>query len=276
MSSKVTVLAADIGGSSVKAALISSAGEVVAQAALNAPAPDAGPRRADRACGLVESVSRRRRNARKRRCIRLRHGDGDRRHERHPHRRSCSTRSAPIRWSAQCRRATPARADDRGTRHPTSITARNAAEAAHYDALPSGRPAQMDQRRAARGHHQSRGRRLIRKDFFHRREVDGPHCRAIPIATRAWIVAAADPTRGPSLLARLGLPERSRAGSACPGQRSSRAGASTIAGAPFEALAGCPVVMASHDTWCGVVGLGALVCRAAPTISPAPPRHSAC
>jgi xylulokinase len=27
---------------------------------------------------------------------------------------------------------------------------------------------------------------------------------------------------------------------------------------PFDALAGRPVVMASHDTWCGVLGLGAL------------------
>ena len=41
MTDRMTVLAADIGGSSVKAALVSSVGAVVAQAALPAPTPDA-------------------------------------------------------------------------------------------------------------------------------------------------------------------------------------------------------------------------------------------
>ena len=77
-----------------------------------------------------------------------------------------------------------------------------------------------------------------------------------PIAM-ARLVAAASTPDGPSLLSRLDLPEDLVPDLLPPGSVIDRV--RTSLAEPFNTLAGRPVVMASHDTWSGVVGLGALM-----------------
>jgi xylulokinase len=74
--------------------------------------------------------------------------------------------------------------------------------------------------------------------------------------SQARLVAAASSIDGPSLLSRLGLPETLVPDLLPPGRVIDRV---RELSEPFNALAGKPVVMTSHDTWCGVLGLGALV-----------------
>jgi xylulokinase len=68
--------------------------------------------------------------------------------------------------------------------------------------------------------------------------------------------AASTMDGGPSLLSRLDLPDDIVPDLLRPATVIDRVRSSI--GAPFDTLSGRPVVMASHDTWCGVVGLGAL------------------
>ena len=81
----------------------------------------------------------------------------------------------------------------------------------------------------------------------------------------ARLVAAASSLDGPSLLSRLDLPENLVPDLLPPGSVIDRV--RTSLPEPFNALAGRPVVMASHDTWSGVVGMGALVAGRAYNVS---------
>jgi xylulokinase len=85
-----------------------------------------------------------------------------------------------------------------------------------------------------------------------------------PVAM-ARLAAAASTTDGPSLLSRLDLSEDLVPDLLAPGTVIDRV--RTSLGDPFDKLAGKPVVMASHDTWAGVVGLGALTAGRAYNVS---------
>ncbi len=78
-------------------------------------------------------------------------------------------------------------------------------------------------------------------------------------------IAAADTTHGPSLLERLGLPQAIVPDLIAPTGRIGAVRADLPA--PLDQLAGRPVVMTAHDTWSGVVGLGALVAGRAYNVS---------
>ncbi|MBV8840762.1 MAG: FGGY-family carbohydrate kinase [Alphaproteobacteria bacterium] len=242
----MTVLAADIGGSSLKAALISRAGAVVAQAALPSPPPDAG--------GMIAPAGWW--TAFRDAAATLKGEDA-----------SAFAAVAAIAVTGVTR--TPVVLDDDANpligampardARASAIAARDAidpqdcAEAAHYDAFhPAARLKWISAtwpdvvRKAAAV--------VDPKDFIAARLTGRIASDAI---ASARLAAAADAARGRSLLSRLGLPDRLVPDLLAPGSIIApvRGGLD----APFGELAGRPVVMASHDTWCGVVGLGALV-----------------
>jgi len=242
----MTVLAADIGGSSVKAALVSSAGAVVAQAALPAPTPDAD--------GMIAPADWW--TAFRDAATTLRRDDA-----------SAFAAVAAITFTGVTRTpvildadanpligAMPARDARAGAiAAHARIDPQDCAEAAHYDAfhpaarlkwVSTTRPDVIGKAAAV----------VDPKDFIAARLTGRVASDTI---ASARLSAATDAARGPSLLSRLGLPERLVPDllAPCSAIAPVRAGVD----APFAELAGQPVVMASHDTWCGVVGLGALV-----------------
>ena len=246
-STPAIVLAADLGGTAIKAALVAANGETVAQVALPAPAPDARglivPEDWWRAfCDAAAALRRENASAFAdvaaigaivvtgvtRTPVVLGHGG-----------------------NALCG-AIPARdvrAQEVAGR--TAIDSQSCPEAAHYDAF---HPAARLQWLAADAPDLVANAAAVvdPKDFI-AAKLTG-RIVSDPIAS-ARLAAAADSSHGPSLLARVGLPEQLVPDLRAPG---SIIGAVRNAGAPFDSLAGCPVVMASHDTWCGVLGLGGL------------------
>jgi xylulokinase len=238
-------LAADLGGSSVKAALVAQTGEIVAQAALPAPTPDADDLitpcdwwRTFREAALILK----RENA------------------------SAFARVAAIAVTGVTR--TPVVLDANGDALIGAMSARDARaqeiaertkidpqtcpEAAHYDAFhPAARLKWISEHapdviaRAAVV--------VDPKDFVTAQltgRVVGDHIAL------ARLIASGFSMDGPSLLSRLGLPETLVPRTVGIGRVI--APVRHDAGEPFDALAGRPVVMASHDTLCGVLGLGAL------------------
>jgi xylulokinase len=242
----LTVLAADIGGTSTKAALVSSAGEIVAAGTLAAPVPDSR--------GLIKpddwwegfraaAASLRRANEAAFASVAALAVTG-------------VTRTPVVLDAAGnalvgAMPARDARAQEIARR--TEINASACPEAAHYDAFHPA--ARLQWIKADAPDALARAAAVVDPKDFIAAQLTG-RIASDPIAL-ARLVAAADTTRGPSLLARLGLPERLVPDLLPPG--AVIAPVRSDAGAPFDVLAGRPVVMASHDTWCGVLGLGALV-----------------
>ena len=147
------------------------------------------------------------------------------------------------------------------------IAARNAidpefcAEAAHYDAFhPAARLKWISQQNPKAIVHRGRGGR---SEGLHRRAAHRAHRERSDREAR--LAAAASSLDGPSLLSRLDLPEDLVPDLLPPGSVIDRV--RTSLPEPFNALAGRPVVMASHDTWSGVVGMGALVAGRAYNVS---------
>jgi xylulokinase len=239
------VLAADLGGSAVKAALISADGEVIAQASAAAPTPGVS--------GLIlplewwgvfreTAATLRRENE------------------------SAFAGTAAIAVTGVTR--TPVVLDELGNSLVGAISARDTRaqdiaartaidpeycpEAAHYDAFhPAARLKWLSQHAPQALLHAAAV--VDPKDFI-AAQLTG-RIASDPIAL-ARLIAAASSMHGPSLLSRLSLPESIVPDLLQPGDVIDRV--RTSLAEPFGALAGRPVVMASHDTWAGVVGLGAL------------------
>lgn len=239
-----TILAADLGGTFIKAALIAHDGEVLAQATV--PAPPTG------ASGLVlppEWWSAFREVAA------LLKDEND-----------AAFRGADAIAITGVTR-TPIVVDGEGNSLTSAITARDARaqevaahtaidpalcpEAEHYDAFhPAARLKWISTTAPQVLTHAAAV--IDPKDFVAARLTG--KVMSDPISS-ARLVAAADSAHGPSLLSRLHLPNDIVPSLSSP---------ATVLGSvrndagDFALLAGRPVVMASHDTWCGVLGLGAL------------------
>lgn len=246
MTDRMSVLAADIGGSSVKAALVSRAGAVVARTTLPSPSPDADGMIAPAdwwAAFRDAAATLKRQDASAFAAVAAIV--------------VTSVTRTPVVLDANANPligAMPARDARAGAMAAqTAIDPQDCAEAAHYDAFhPAARLKWISTQRPdviARA-----DAVVDPKDFITAKLTGRIASDAI---ASARLAAAVAPTRGPSLLSRLQLPERLVPDRLAP--------CSVIApvrhdvDAPFADLAGRPVVMASHDTWCGVVGLGALV-----------------
>jgi xylulokinase len=240
-----TVLAADLGGTSTKAALVSSDGEILAEASVPAPAPGIS--------GLILPPDW---------WNGFREAAGKLKAEKESEFASI----AAIAVTGVTR--TPVILDELGNSLAGAIGARDAraqeiaaltridpefcAEAAHYD-----------------GFHPAARLKWIQKNFpralTHVKSVVDPkdlvaaqltgRIASDPIAMTR-LAAAASTNDGPSLLSRLDLPEEIVPDLLQPTSIIDRT--RTSLPEPFDTLAGKPVVMASHDTWAGVVGLGAL------------------
>jgi len=240
------VLAADIGGSSVKAALISSAGAVVAQTALPSPTPDAD--------GLIAPADWW--TAFRDAATTLARADAAAFAAAGAIAVTSVTRT-PVVLDANANPlvgAMPARDARAGEiARSSAIEAQDCAEAAHYDAFhPAARLRWIG---AERPDVIVNAAAVVDPKDFIAAKLTG-RIASDTIAS-ARLAAAADSTHGRSLLARLELPERLVPDLLAPG--SVIAPVRRDVDAPFGSLAGRPVVMGSHDTWCGVVGLGALV-----------------
>jgi xylulokinase len=240
-----TVLAADLGGSSIKAALVARTGEIVAQAALPAPTPDAGELiapsdwwRTFREAALI-----------------LKREDA-----------AAFARVAAIAVTGVTR--TPVVLDANGDAligamsardaraqeiaHRTAVDPQLCPEALHYDAFHPAARLKWISKHAP--HVIARAAAVVDPKDFVTAQLTG-RVASDRIAL-ARLIAAADSTCGRSLLAYLGLAEKLAPQLVAPGHV--MAAVRDDLGEPFDALAGRPVVMASHDTWCGVLGLGAL------------------
>lgn len=241
----VTVLAADLGGSAVKAALVSSTGEIAAQTALAAPTPTARgliaptdwwsifrdaaailKRANESAFRGVEAIA------------------------------VTSVTRTPVVLGADgnaligAMTARDPRALDIAGR--SAIDPQMCPEAAHYDAFhPAARLKWISQDTPQAI---TRAAAVVDPKDFIAAQLTG-RIASDPIAI-ARLVAAASSARGPSLLSRLGLPENLVPDLLTPGRVIAPVRGDI--GDPFDVLAGRPVVMTSHDTWCGVLGLGAL------------------
>ncbi|HMK78530.1 MAG TPA: FGGY family carbohydrate kinase, partial [Xanthobacteraceae bacterium] len=254
MSSNPLVLAADIGGSTVKAALVARSGAIAAQVSLPSPSLDA--RSLIAPLGWSDAF---------RAAAALLKGENA----------SAFAAVAAIAVTGVTRTpvvldadgaaligAMPAR-DARATEIAgrSAIDPRDGGEAARYDAFHPA--ARLQWIRAESPEAIARAAAVVDPKDFIAAQLTG-HIASDPIAS-ARLMAAADSTRGPSLLSRLGLPERLVPDLRTPG---SIIGAVRDGiGEPLGALAGRPVVMASHDTWCGALGLGALTAGRAYNVS---------
>jgi xylulokinase len=249
-----TVLAADLGGTTTKAALVSSDGELLAEASVPAPAPGIS--------GLI---------------LPLDWWNG--------------FRAAAAMLKAENQAAflaieaiavtgvtrTPVVLDSLGNSLAGAIAARDTRaqeiaarssidpdfcpEAAHYDAFhPAARLKWIGQNIPRALVHAAAV--VDPKDFIGS-QLTG-RVASDPIAM-ARLAAAASTTDGPSLLSRLDLPEDLVPDLLPPASVIDRV--RTSLAEPFDKLAGKPVVMASHDTWAGVVGLGALTAGRAYNVS---------
>jgi xylulokinase len=249
-----TVLAADLGGTTTKAALVSSDGEVLAEASVPAPTPGIS--------GLVLPPD---------------WWNGFREAAAILKTENAAAFAAVDAVAVTGVTRTPVVVDDLGNSLVSAITARDTRaqeiaartvidpdfcpEAAHYDAFhPAARLKWISQ---------SVPRALVHvkavvdpKDFV-TAQLTG-RIASDPIAM-ARLAAAASTTDGPSLLSRLDLPEDIVPDLLQPASVIDRVRSSL--GEPFDKLAGKPVVMASHDTWCGVLGLGALTAGRAYNVS---------
>src|SRR4051794_5365091 len=241
----VTVLAADLGGSALKAALVSSEGEIVAQTSVPAPTPGVS--------GLVLPPEW---------WIIFRDAAAQLKSENE----AAFAATAAIAITGVTRTpvvldavgnslfgAIPARdtrAQDLATL--TAIDPEFCPEATHYDAFhPAARLKWISEHTPQAIVHAAAV--VDPKDFIAARLTG--RIASDPIAL-ARLIAAASSAHGPSLLSRLGLPEGLLPDLYAPGTVIDRVRGEV--GEPFSVLAGRPVVMASHDTWCGVLGLGAL------------------
>src|SRR6187549_1969528 len=239
------VLAADLGGTSVKAALVTSEGHILAQTSIPAPEPGVS--------GLIlppEWWNRFREAA-----ATLRREDEGAFKAADAIAITGVTRTPVVLDAvgnslAGAITARDARAQEIAAR--TAIAPESCPEAAHYDAFhPAARLKWISQQTQQAIVHASAV--VDPKDFIASRLTG--RIASDPIS-QARLVAAASSIDGPSLLSRLGLPETLVPDLLPPGRVIDRV---RELSEPFNALAGKPVVMTSHDTWCGVVGLGALV-----------------
>jgi xylulokinase len=248
------VLAADIGGSALKAALVTAEGHMVALANIPAPAPGVS--------GLIlppEWWSALRAAAR----------------ELRQQNESAFLAAEAIAITGVTR--TPVVVDELGNSLTGAIPARDAraqeiaarsaidpefcAEAAHYDAFhPAARLKWISQHNPKAIVYAAAV--VDPKDFI-AAQLTG-RIASDPIAM-ARLAAASSSLDGPSLLSRLDLPENLVPDLLAPGATIDRV--RTSLAEPFNAFAGKPVVMASHDTWSGVVGMGALVAGRAYNVS---------
>lgn len=249
------VLAADLGGSTVKAGLVGGAGRILAAASFPAPkaatdglfAPtDWWDRFVDAARALQAADA------------------------------AAFAGVAAIAVTGVTR--TPVVLDAQGTPVVGAIEARDARaqeiaarttidpagcpEAARYDAFhPAARLKWL-----TREHPQAIARAAAvvdPKDFINARLTGRIASDAIALAR---LVAAADRSHGgASLLSRLGLSEQLVPQLAKPATIIAPVQADLPA--PLGALAGKPVIMVSHDTWAGVLGLGALTAGRAYNVS---------
>jgi len=242
----LTVLATDIGGSSVKAALVTSGGETVAQTALPAPSPDTqgliAP--ADWWTAFCDAATQLQR-------------DNTLAFAATAAIAVTSVTRTPVVLDADASpligamTARDARAGEIARR--TMMDVRDCAEAAHYDAFhPAARLRWIG---VEAPHALVQAAAVVDPKDFIAAKLTG--CIASDPIASARLAAAADATRGPSLLSRLSLREQLVPELLAPG--SIIAPVRADLGGPVSALAGRPVVMTSHDTWCGVLGLGALV-----------------
>jgi xylulokinase len=249
-----TVLAADLGGSTVKAALVSRDGAILAHAALDAPAPDAN--------GLVPPVGWW--VAFRDVCAALKREN-----------ESAFTSVQAVAITGVTR--TPVVLDESGSALIGAITARDARaqemaarsaidpeicpEAAHYDAFhPAARLKWIGEKMP---HAIAMAVAVVDPKDFIAAQLTG-RIASDPISA-ARLIAAARSADSPSLLERLELPGHLVPDLIAPGQT---IGAVRLdLDEPFHLLAGRPVIMASHDTWCGVLGLGALTAGLAYNVS---------
>jgi xylulokinase len=243
--STVTVLAADLGGTAVKAALVSSEGEIVAQTALPAPIPGVSGLILPPEWWIIF-----------REAVTLLKSENQ----------TAFAATAAIAITGVTR--TPVVLDAAANPLFGAITARDTRaqelasstvidaefcpEAAHYDAFhPAARLKWISEHTPQAILHASAV--VDPKDFIAARLTG--RIASDPIAV-ARLIAAASSAHGPSLLSRLGLRDDLVPDLRAPGTVIDRVRGEL--GDPFGLLAGRPVVMASHDTWCGVLGLGAL------------------
>jgi xylulokinase len=239
------VLAADLGGTSVKAALVTREGHVVAQAAVAAPSPGVS--------GLILPPEWW--NCLREAAVSLKRDN-----------ESAFLATEAIAVTGVTR--TPVVLDELGNSLIGAIPARDARaqeiaarsaidpefcpEAAHYDAFhPAARLKWISQHAPKAILYAAAV--VDPKDFI-AAQLTG-RIASDPIALTR-LIAAASSIDGPSLLSRLDLPDTLVPDLLPPGSVIDRV--RTSLSEPFNALAGRPVVMASHDTWCGVLGMGAL------------------
>lgn len=249
-----TVLAADIGGTAVKAALVSNSGDIIAETSV--PAPGAG------ISGLILPpewwIAFRDAVTVLRRADEMAFAD-----------------TAAIAVTGVTR--TPVVLDVAGNSLAGAITARDARaqevasrstidpqacpEAAHYDAFhPAARLKWISEQSPQALVH---ARAVVDPKDFIAERLTG-RIASDPIS-QARLIAAASTLDGPSLLSRLGLPEDLVPDLLPPGSVIGRVRGQI--GEPFAVLAGKPVVMVAHDTWAGVLGLGALTSGRAYNVS---------
>lgn len=241
-----TVLAADLGGTTTKAALVSSDGEILAEAAVPAPAPGVS--------GLVLPPDW---------WTGFRQAAGILKRE------NALAFAAVEAVAITGVTRTPILLDQVGNSLAGAITARDTRaqetaartavdpqycpEAAHYDAFhPAARLKWISANIPRALVHAAAV--VDPKDFIAAQLTGRIASDAIAMAR---LIAAASTTDGPSLLSRLDLPENFVPDLLPPGSVIGRV-RTTLSDA-VDDLRGRPVVMASHDTWAGVLGLGALV-----------------
>jgi xylulokinase len=249
-----TVLAADLGGTTTKAALVSGGGEILAEASVPAPTPGIS--------GLVLPPD---------------WWNGFRESAAILKAENPTAFAAVEAIAVTGVTRTPVVVDDLGNSLVSAITARDTraqdiaartaidpefcAEAAHYDAFhPAARLKWISQNMPRALVHV---KAVIDPKDFVNAQLTG-RIASDPVAM-ARLAAAASTTDGPSLLSRLDLPEDLVPDLLQPTSIVDRV--RTSLAEPFDTLAGKPVVMASHDTWCGVLGLGALTSGRAYNVS---------
>jgi len=240
------VLAADLGGTSVKAALVTSEGHILAQTSIPAPEPGVS--------GLILPPEW---------WNRFREAAAVLKRDDEPAFKAADaiaitgvTRTPVVLDAvgnslAGAITARDARAQDIAAR--TAVDSESCPEAAHYDAFhPAARLKWISQQTPQAIVH---ARAVVDPKDFIASRLTG-RITSDPIS-QARLIAAASSTDGPSLLSRLGLPEDLVPDLLPPGSVIDRVRGDISE--PFNTLAGRPVVMAAHDTWCGVLGLGALI-----------------
>ncbi len=247
------VLAADLGGTAIKAALLADDGSALAAAALPAPEAAADGMIAPRAWWdsfLEAARTLQRSDARAFAEIAAIAVTGVTRTP-----VVLDATGGPIAGAIPARDTRAQAIADR-----TASDVGGCAEAAHYDAFhPAARLTWLAEHEPAMA---DAAAVVDPKDFINARLTGTIAGDAISLAR---LIAAADATQGPSLLARLKLPEH-----LVPTLVAATRPIAAVRGglpAPLDALAGRPVIMVSHDTWAGVVGLGALTVGRAYNVS---------